>query len=52
MRSTSTNSDERSAVACVCRRLDGLPLALELGAAQLRTRSVVELRNDLGRGSP
>ena len=35
-------------MASVCRRLDGLPLALELGAAQLRTRSVVELRDDLG----
>jgi non-specific serine/threonine protein kinase len=38
-------------VACVveiCRRLDGIPLALELAAARLRVLSVREIRDKLG----
>jgi non-specific serine/threonine protein kinase len=35
-------------VASICRQLDGLPLAIELAVAQLRSRSLAELASDLG----
>jgi non-specific serine/threonine protein kinase len=35
-------------VAEICRRLDGLPLAIELAAAQLRTLSLDQLSSQLG----
>jgi predicted ATPase/DNA-binding SARP family transcriptional activator len=41
---------EAHEVAALVRELDGLPLALELAAAQLRTRTVAELRGDLAAG--
>jgi predicted ATPase/DNA-binding winged helix-turn-helix (wHTH) protein len=37
-----------SGVAEICRRLDGIPLALELAAARLRVLSVDEIRDKLG----
>jgi predicted ATPase len=42
--------DNLEDVAAVCRRLDGLPLAIELAAARLRLFSVAELRDRLGHG--
>lgn len=48
----------RDAVAAICRKLEGIPLALELAAARLRALSPAELDNQLserwevlGRGS-
>jgi predicted ATPase/class 3 adenylate cyclase len=40
--------DNASAVAAICRRLDGLPLALELAAARLRLLSAEALVERLG----
>ncbi|MGD0085136.1 MAG: adenylate/guanylate cyclase domain-containing protein [Acidimicrobiales bacterium] len=37
-----------AAVASICRRLDGIPLALELAAARLRAMSVTEIAEHLG----
>ena len=42
-----TDDDDASAVAEICGRLDGLPLAIELAAARLALFSPIELRDRL-----
>jgi non-specific serine/threonine protein kinase len=42
------NEDTAAAVASICRRLDGIPLALELAAARVGTLSVGEISARLG----
>lgn len=42
------NSKNAFAVAEICRRLDGIPLAIELAAARTRTMSVSQIADRLG----
>jgi predicted ATPase len=46
-RGSGLTPDEFSAAARICGRLDGLPLAIELAAAKLRTMSVDEVLSGL-----
>jgi predicted ATPase len=46
-RGTAITEDELPAAARICSRLDGLPLAIELAAAKLRTMSVDEVLRGL-----
>jgi non-specific serine/threonine protein kinase len=43
----SLADDSRDAVAEICRRLDGIPLAIELAAARVKMLSVQEIRGRL-----
>src|SRR5215831_1342369 len=42
------NADNQAAVIDICRRLDGLPFALELAAVRTRVLSVEQIRDRLG----
>ncbi|WP_371543626.1 winged helix-turn-helix domain-containing protein [Streptomyces sp. NBC_00554] len=44
----TADPDDRAAVAEICRRLDGIPLALELAATRVRALGVRELAARLG----
>jgi non-specific serine/threonine protein kinase len=44
----SLGDDSRDAVAEICRRLDGIPLAVELAAARVKMLTVEEIRARLG----
>jgi predicted ATPase/class 3 adenylate cyclase len=41
-------ADERDVIADICRRLDGIPLAVELAAARVRSLGLPELQSRLG----
>jgi predicted ATPase/DNA-binding SARP family transcriptional activator len=47
-RGFTINSGNADVAAELCRRLSGLPLAIELAAAQLRVLSLAEIDSDLG----
>ncbi len=42
------SDDDAPAIAEICRRLDGLPLALELAAARVRALSIADIAKNLG----
>jgi predicted ATPase/class 3 adenylate cyclase len=43
-----SGTDDADAVAEVCRRLDGIPLAIELAASRMQSMTVTELHDRLG----
>jgi predicted ATPase len=44
---SSANADEAAAVVEICRRLDGIPLAIELAASRMASMTVSEVRDRL-----
>jgi tetratricopeptide (TPR) repeat protein len=48
-RAQSLSADESIAVAEVCRRLDGIPLAIELAASRMESMTATEVRDRLDR---
>jgi predicted ATPase/DNA-binding SARP family transcriptional activator len=42
------DDDNRATVAEICRRVDGLPLAIELAAARVRSMTLAEIAHHLG----
>jgi predicted ATPase len=46
-RSFAASADDAATIAEICTRLDGIPLALELAASQLRTMTLVQLAESL-----
>src|SRR5262249_51947574 len=46
-RDLAVNAHTLSTMARICRALDGMPLAIELAAARLRTMSIEQLANRL-----
>ena len=47
LRGLELDADEREAVAELCRRLEGIPLAIELAAVRLKTLSIVQILDRL-----
>jgi predicted ATPase/class 3 adenylate cyclase len=46
-RSQTSRADESTAIEEVCRRLDGIPLAIELAASRMESMTVTEVRDRL-----
>jgi predicted ATPase len=46
-RFTLSNADEAAAVVEICRRLDGIPLAIELAASRMASMTAIEVRDRL-----
>ena len=49
LRAGAVAAEDMPAVARICRGLDGIPLAIEFAAAQVRSSSVAEVEASLGR---
>jgi predicted ATPase/class 3 adenylate cyclase len=45
---TLSAADDHAAIEAICEQLDGLPLAIELAAARLRSMTLTEVRHRLG----